>query len=343
MNRRATLTLVVAMLVASACASTASAQAYCALRDPAGQIARVFPGTRYRSVVRTVSAQARQAVARQLPPFTLHFNELGRHTLYVCYNRVDGRPAGLVHVRPERNRRGIMEVLWALDANLTVIDFRFQRCRNRQRRTLESDAFKRQLRGKTLPQLRALLTPDGQKLKAGTGLEVPAAAADLAIAVLRCGMKTIAVTSEVWPDIVRNLKSQSEVTRQVGHTGPTRQVAVPYSPTVKALLDKRLIGKPATLDRKATQAYQLFDQQGRSAGFAIKTAWLGPPQLTLWWSIAADGKLTRVQPTSKWPDAEYPLAFNALVGRKLEDFKNCQTAAELAALEVLCVHAGVIQ
>ena len=61
-----------------------NAQAFCALRDPQRQINVLFPeATSFRSIVRTVDEAARSEVAERLP-FSLHFNELGRHTLYVA-------------------------------------------------------------------------------------------------------------------------------------------------------------------------------------------------------------------------------------------------------------------
>ena len=71
------------ILLAAALCSAVHAQAFCALRDPNRQIYRLFPkATSYRSIVRTVGKDARREVGARLP-FNLHFNELGRHTLYV--------------------------------------------------------------------------------------------------------------------------------------------------------------------------------------------------------------------------------------------------------------------
>ena len=70
-------------------------QAFCALRDPAKMIYEFYPeATSYKSIVRTVDDQVRQTVGSELP-FSIHFNELGKHTLYVPIK--DSKPLGVVH------------------------------------------------------------------------------------------------------------------------------------------------------------------------------------------------------------------------------------------------------
>ena len=70
-----------ALLIAGSIAEAIQAQAYCALRDPVRQIGELYPGHSYVSHVGVVTTAARKEVSNRLP-FTLHFNELGSHTLY---------------------------------------------------------------------------------------------------------------------------------------------------------------------------------------------------------------------------------------------------------------------
>lgn len=75
------------------------AVAYCALRDLVNTIYTLFPeADAYRSSVKTIGRSARQAVLDQLP-FKIHFNELGRHTLYMALQ--NGDVIGMVHARSE--------------------------------------------------------------------------------------------------------------------------------------------------------------------------------------------------------------------------------------------------
>ena len=93
-------------------------QAYCALRDPVSTIQEFAPGSSgHRSIVETVSGSARAKVSEKLP-FTIHFNELGKHTLYVVLK--DGRPDGLVHARSEKGKWGLVEIVWFFDLDLNV-------------------------------------------------------------------------------------------------------------------------------------------------------------------------------------------------------------------------------
>jgi hypothetical protein len=170
-----------------------SAAPYCSLRDPAHQIFEMFPeATSYRSIVRVVDESARERVATLLP-FTLHQRELGQHTLYMSL--AGDKPMGIVHVRTEPGPWGLVEIAWALDLRLRVVDFRFQRCRGDGCRELQSEATKSRLRGLGFDQLRALLSDDTAELKD------PALApgyASLATTLVRSALKTIAVTQIVW-------------------------------------------------------------------------------------------------------------------------------------------------
>ena len=60
-----------------------NAQAFCALRDPLSMIQTLVPeASGHRSITRIVDNDARETISRALP-FTIHYNELGKHTLYV--------------------------------------------------------------------------------------------------------------------------------------------------------------------------------------------------------------------------------------------------------------------
>ncbi len=107
--------------------SIVSANAYCSLRDPMAAIHHLYPqATDHQSIVKVVDKEARNAVSEQLP-FTLHFNELGKHTLYVALD--DKTPTGLIHARSELSDWGIVEIAWALNFDLSVHNFYIQRCR----------------------------------------------------------------------------------------------------------------------------------------------------------------------------------------------------------------------
>jgi hypothetical protein len=199
--RRLWLATGTAALIGLALPGTLGAMPYCALRDPAHQLYDMFPlANNYRSIVHTVDDSARQSVSAELP-FTLHSRELGEHTLYVPLRKT--QPLGIVHVRSEASEWGLVEIAWALDLELRIRDFRFQRCRGPGCDTLPTGAFLDALRGRTLREIRSLLSDEGTTLRQ----PMPGVSdrdAKLAVTVLRSAAKTVAVTNRVWgADIAR--------------------------------------------------------------------------------------------------------------------------------------------
>ncbi len=99
-------------------------QAYCALRDPVRVLYEAYPDADgHRSIIRTVTIEDRAAISQVLP-FTIHFDELGRHTLYVTVQ--EGLPLGILHVRSERGRYGLSEIAWTLNPDGQITNVAFQ-------------------------------------------------------------------------------------------------------------------------------------------------------------------------------------------------------------------------
>ncbi len=185
----------IALAVSLAVSSPAWAQAYCALRDPTQVIHDLFPGdVSVRSQVRTVTDEVRQAVSSRFSGGLRH-SELGQHTVYAIYR--EDVYVGYVHPRSEKTRWGIVEIAWALDADLAVRDFRFQRCRDPSKTSLESQDFRAALRGAGEGDLRSMLDPEGAALT-DRAPAVSDASRPLAIALIRSALRTIIVTDVVW-------------------------------------------------------------------------------------------------------------------------------------------------
>ena len=173
----------------------AEAVAYCALRDPVFAMQSFFPDfSSYRSYLGIVGEELREVLEEKLP-YELHFNEFGKHTLYVAFN---GQQAtGLVHARTEKGDWGLDELIWSLNMDLTVRDFRFQRSRSRWQEEVQSPAFKEILNGKDFNELLLLLSADGSELSMQYP-DLPPGADRLAATVIRSALKTIIVTDHVW-------------------------------------------------------------------------------------------------------------------------------------------------
>ncbi len=174
----------------------AYADAYCSLRDPVAQIQQLYPQkTNQLSIVKTVDSSTRNLVKLALPSNDLHFSELGRHTLYVAMQNTEA--LGYVHVRSEQSKWGLVEIIWALDKELKIKDFTFQRCRSPKKKLLNNKDFKNIFIGKSYKELKMLLSSDGITAN-NILLDKAKNAHELASVVLRCALKTLLITEILW-------------------------------------------------------------------------------------------------------------------------------------------------
>jgi len=172
------------------------AVAYCSLRDPIAQIEQLFPlKTNQLSIVRSVNNDIRNQVKLALPSNDLHFSELGKHTLYVAMNKSEA--LGYVHVRSEQSTWGLVEIIWALDKDLKIKNFAFQRCRSPKKKIINDDNFKKMFIGKNYQDLKKLLSSDGVSANS-TLLDKARNAPQLASVILRCALKTLLITDILW-------------------------------------------------------------------------------------------------------------------------------------------------
>mgnify|MGYP003340206711 CR=1 FL=1 len=171
------------------------AVAYCSLRDPVSAIQEFFPNmTDYRSLLGSVEVNVRERLTSELS-YDMHFNEFGKHTLYLVYS--GQAPIGLVQARSEKGDWGLDEIAWALDVEMRIRDFRYQRSRSRGRDEIEQQRFKNELIGKDFQALKTMLTEDGKRL-VNPPEHLSQEARVLAATVIRSALKTILVTETVW-------------------------------------------------------------------------------------------------------------------------------------------------
>jgi len=179
------------------------ADAYCSLRDPVAQIAQLYPDkTNQISIVKTVDANTRHQVKIALPSNDLHFSELGEHTLYIAMNNTEA--LGYVHVRSEQSKWGLVEIIWALDKNLKIKNFYFQRCRSPKRRMIDNESFKNAFIGKNYQELKTLISSDGVSAN-NKLLDKAKDAPELASVVLRCALKTLLITDILWGEELKKI------------------------------------------------------------------------------------------------------------------------------------------
>ena len=295
----------------------------------------MFPdATSYRSIVRTVGDRAREEVAKRLP-FELHYNELGRHTLYVPVK--GDTPLGVVHVRSEASEWGLVEIAWAFDVDLRIIGFRFQRCRDPKRPTVESGALLTRIKGKCFAQLRAMFSEDG-----GTGdsdgLKIEHEAEDLVAVTLRSALKTIVVTEAVWGQDLRTIRLLARGRAAFPHAAKVQLIEKLYVQSVVDELRRQLGSAASGIDRTTVDIVRLTNAHDSIVGFTVRTDWKpSGDACVLWWSVSSDGKIVGVKVGIGTIDRKVKPALNSLVGATMDRLQGCATAAELAALEVLIV------
>jgi hypothetical protein len=177
---------------------SASAQAFCALRQPNRAQQKLFPNsTRLQAFTNTVTHQHKISIQNKLS-FSIHANELGLHTLYAVFS--EDKHTGFIHVRSEKGEWGLIEIAWALTPDLKIKDFIFQRCRESARFDIESDTFKLKIQHKNITQLKTMLNATGTDLN--QSLNMNQESQHLALRVIKSALKTLAVTSEVWSDML---------------------------------------------------------------------------------------------------------------------------------------------
>jgi hypothetical protein len=342
--------MVLSVVGCVAFAPKANAQAYCALRDPVKMIQMFEPkSSGHRSIVEGVGGAARSGISKRLP-FTLHFNELGKHTLYVVLK--DDKPVGLVHSRSEKGKWGMVEIVWYLNLDLEVIDYSFQRCRDRQKTVIEGDVFSSQLTGLGFTELLSLLDIEGKALVPGK-LKVAADATPLAVTTIRSALKTISVTEIVWAKHLKNLRETAdsasvakpkkvEVLTMKRKLFPGQHHVVPvkkiYTDEVLAILKKLKQSEASIINRNTVSVSKAMNRSNVELGLFVETYCTADKSVVaLSWRVDATGSIQAVSPKDGWPSADVKEAFTGLESLTFDRVSNCSTAGQMAAFEILAI------
>lgn len=328
-NARAT-SLIATILAGALTNGDAQAQALCSLRDPIRQITTLFPeADGYRSIVRVVDQSSREDLKERLP-FTLHFNELGRHTLYVVQKQ--SQPLGLVHVRSEAGKWGLVEIAWALDFDLNILDYDFQRCRDRSKVSVLAERGR--LHGMGFRDLLDHMNTECSRLRPGHGL-FPRDGEELGLTVVRNALKTIAVTESAWKDDLVTLRAEFLARRTLGDVRNLAPLQGLFGSQSSKLI-KTHVGKAGTgIVRSQSRAFACKGKGGKQLGRVVLTPWSYDDKTTnLRWSFHADGQILAIEAPAGWPSAEVSKAFEDLVGLDPLGSDECSGFAGLIATEV---------
>ncbi|UCC14763.1 MAG: hypothetical protein JSW21_02030 [Gammaproteobacteria bacterium] len=337
MKKRHRITLLTPLIAALAAAMLyvpqASAVAYCALRDPVAAIQQLFPGrTTYKTFVGTVGRNIRPTLATELP-FDFHFDEFGRHSLYAIFR--DGRPEGFVQARSELGQWGLVEIVWALDLDLKILDFVFQRNRNPASRYIENSDFKDLLRGRGVDELAVLLT----QLESGTLAEpdIPQKAMPLARIVIESAMKVIVVAGVVWEQDIMDVRALAAATREFSDADHVSIRPDPYDEARFGRLGASQLPEDSVFDRSTVRSFAVLDSGGDFLGSVLSTEFDTPTSHeSLWWVVTNDGRVKSVNAQGGWSNLEARASIGSL-DRTIEELSTCATPGELALLEVMLV------
>lgn len=307
----------VAFLALLVIAQHAFAVAFCALRDPVNTIYALFPEANgYRSSVETVGRPAREAVVRHLP-VTLHFNELGRHTLYIALK--DGDPIGFVHARSETGEWGITEYAWAISPDKTIRDVLIQRSRDPSIRKTSVASIVKIVQGKSLDTLQNSY-PTAQ-----------AKGQTMAASVMIAAMKALVITEAVWPHEFKafEIGAGKHPISLLKNAEPIPQL---YDQSAVVDLNSLGLEESPAFQRNLLRAYRVTDPQQNRSLLLVRTPFdLGEKKGTLWWTLDADGEvISIINEATRQPDER----FASVIGYAPLSMQDCSNLADLAALEL---------
>ena len=288
--------------------------AYCALRDPVNTIYSLFPeADNYRSSVKTVGREVREIVLRDLP-FEMHFNELGRHTLYVVYK--EGIKVGFVHARSEMGEWGLTEYAWALTPDMKIAGVKVQRSRDPNLRRTSGATLSKQLLGKSLDELAGLTTKASPQMKT----------------VLKSAMKTIVITQNVWSDETQQIDPIKLARAHLPQAEQLVLIDELYNMQTLTMLNDLEMGRSPVFDRSNLVGYKIQDKQGVFKAMAIRSPLDAAQQhRELLWIVADDGEIWSVH--NVVTDQADP-DFATVLGYAPRDIRDCSTLADIAALEI---------
>ncbi len=283
--------LLVAAVVLTGFSSRVHAQANCSLRNPDRQIYAIFPdATSYRTIEAEVNQENRPELEREIGS-PLAPTDLGTHSAYIV---LKGKvPLGFVHARSEIGSRGSVELVWAMDVDLTIIEFRVQRSRERQTKTIESDAFRSKIVGSNLADLRALMSNGNDEVDLAA-LGIAADSASIAHTAVLCAIKTRVITEYCFWKPVASAQILAHAHQNFDDVGKVTKIRTPFSSTVLDSIKQQLGREPNQVDPATIDVFRIRGEEGNDVGILVRTNWkVLPDSPDGWWAIQHDGTLTR--------------------------------------------------
>ncbi len=320
------------------------ANAYCSLRDPVVAIHNLFPtASNHKSIVKIVGKDARVAL-KDVLPFTLHFNELGKHTLYVALRGNDAK--GFIHARTELTEKGLVEIAWALNLDLSVEDFYIQRCRNVACKDENIKFLRQYIKNKSFEEVLAIYhlkdTLFSEELSHKTE-EVQS----LVRSIIQSALKTMVVTELVWGDDIEKISSLAFAKQHYPHASNAKKIRTSLSKVELKKIQQKFGNDVNYINHETVNSFKITDDNQNTLAYFVKAGWnAGKNSGKFSWLISPLGKVMAVRPNSSWPNLEIESSFNTVVGQNIKSPSNCSTFAEVAISELFHVsgiftHKGI--
>lgn len=325
----------VALLVVCSQSLAASEIILGELESPEQRIEQLFPtATRHEEHVRVIE-RTRGREVRELLPESISYHERGKRVVYSAYE--NNSPLGFLHVRNEISAWGVIEIAWELNLDLTVRDFTLLRCRDPQRKFIESERFHKLVRGGSLESLTKLL--DGHGNLDVNSTPIPSQARDLCRVIIHSGLKCLSVTRVGWSlDISKSLIRDS-ATREFPAATEIAFESLVMTPAVFKALEEAGIPIPDTRTRSTLLMAHGLDAGGnRLASFVYVRTEFEQETRPLLFAIS-EGGVRSVTSFCAENDPEFESRLQRIPSKEFEELRDSLCPiAKLAAAAVCMVN-----
>lgn len=296
----------------------------CTLRNPDREIFQIYPeANRYRSDIGKIDRSVKTAVEKCIGE-TLLFSDLGKHTLYTVFD--DMKPIGFVHSRTGVGKNGTVEVVWGIDLDMNIVDFKVRRSREKHSSELENTDFLGRVLEKNEQTMLNLLNES----KIGTAADVFSVSEDakeIAQTVILSGAKTLVISRMAFGKSVLENRLFGNLYQKYPDMIEAKRVMVEGNgPAVDTVFDAESIivlkAMAGDASHQGTLVYTTFSNGAQE----------------IWWFFGKDGNLTEVRGIgprhgrlgemgSLAADGVYQ---NEFAGRAMEEVKAYLASAGLA-------------
>lgn len=312
--------------------SLVNANAYCSLRDPVAAIQYLYPdSTSHKSIVKMVDQDIRKSL-KEILPFTLHFNELGKHTLYVAL--VEDKPNGFIHARTELTDWGLVEVAWALNLDLSINNFYIQRCRISECNDENIGYLRDILEGKSFQEILAMYSSNDKNFNYKLDNQTDKVRA-FTLSIIRSALKTIVVTEKVWKKDIENINLMALANKYFPEASVIKKHKSKFTNDDLNILYTSYGEDENYLQRDSVNSLLVSNKNGERLAYIVNAAWEidgGSGQFV--WLISPQANVLAIEPKFGWPSEDMRASFNAVVGQNIRAASDCSTLAEVTASEL---------